>query len=345
MSERMKNIIYKIFKEGKLYAKIFHIFRFSFFALSFFHFFIFSFFTFSHTLKAEKVVWYNVENVFDTKHDSLKNDFDFLPDGSYRWTPWRYWKKLDNIARLIAAVAEQDGWPMLVGMCEVENDTVLRDLTLRSPLRAAKYQYVHHEGPDLRGVDVCLLYQPEHFHLLGSEAIRVPSVEQGLRPTRDILHAWGRVPRTDSMLHVFVLHFPSRAGGNKASTQNRMLAAQTLCEALDKLQGQCVLVMGDFNAEPKDPIFQPILQRLVSLVPQRRKELKKAQGSYYYQGLWGYIDHMLISPSLQSVCETYVHVAKFPFLLTEKGTPWRTFQGPVYKGGYSDHLPLYINVW
>lgn len=299
----------------------------------------------SPSLWSQRIMWYNVENVFDTRHDSLKNDFDFLPEGDYHWTPWRYWRKLDNISRVIAAVAEQDGWPMLVGMCEVENDTVLRDLTLRSSLRTAKYRYVHHEGPDLRGVDVALLYQPALFRLLGSEAIRVPSDEQGLRPTRDILHVWGQQIRSDSLLHVFVLHFPSRAGGNISSTQNRMLAAQTLCSALDKLKGQRILVMGDFNAEPHDPIFQPILQHLVSLVPQRRKELKRAQGTYFYQGLWGYIDHILVSPLMQLSCEHRVHVAKFPFLLTEKGAPWRTFQGPAYKGGYSDHLPLYVDVW
>lgn len=293
---------------------------------------------------AQKVMWYNVENVFDTRHDTLKNDRDFLPDGTYHWTPRRYWRKLDNISRVIAAVAELDGWPMLVGMCEVENDTVLRDLTTRSPLRAARYRYVHSEGPDLRGVDCCLLYQPALFRVQGSEAIRVPSARNGLRPTRDILHVWGNVIRTDSLLHVFVLHFPSRAGDSKSSTQNRMLAAETLCAALDKLRGQRILVMGDFNAEPGDPVFRPIQQRLVSLIPQSRKELKKAQGTYFYQGLWGYIDHILVSPSMQEFCEPRAHVAMFPFLLTEKGVPWRTFQGPVYRGGYSDHLPLYVRI-
>jgi endonuclease/exonuclease/phosphatase family metal-dependent hydrolase len=124
-----------------------------------------------------------------------------------------------------------------------------------------------------------------------------------------------------------------------------MLAAQTLCEAIDKLKGQRVLVMGDFNAEPKDPVFRPILQRLVSLVPQKRRDLNRAQGSYYFQGFWGYIDHILISHSSDSWSEKRVHVGNFPFLLTDKGTPWRTFQGPAYKGGYSDHLPLYVEIW
>ncbi len=329
-------------KGDKLLARFIHKTPLLFFP---FLFYTLSFFTFSLPFRAERVMWYNVENVFDTTHDTLKNDFDFLPDGSYHWTPWRYWRKLDNISRVVAAVAEQDGWPMLVGMCEVENDSVLRDLCLRSPLRAAKYSYVHHEGPDLRGIDVALLYQPALFHFQGSESVRVPSAEQGLRPTRDILHVWGRQARTDSLLHVFVVHFPSRAGGNKASTQNRILATQTLCQELDKLKGQRILVMGDFNAEPKDSIFRPIQQRLVSLVPQSRKELKRAQGTYCYQGLWGYIDHMLVSPSMQPYSEFRVHVAKFPFLLTEKGTPWRTFRGPSYTGGYSDHLPLYVDVW
>jgi endonuclease/exonuclease/phosphatase family metal-dependent hydrolase len=123
-----------------------------------------------------------------------------------------------------------------------------------------------------------------------------------------------------------------------------MLAAETLCAALDKLSDQRILVMGDFNAEPGDPVFRPILQRLVSLIPQKRKELKKAQGTYYYQGLWGYIDHVLVSSSMLECCESRAHVAKFPFLLTEKGVPWRTYQGPVYKGGYSDHLPLYVEL-
>lgn len=295
-------------------------------------------------IRAQKVMWYNLENVFDTRHDTLKNDYDFLPQGDYRWTPWRYWKKLDNISRVIAAVAEQGGWPMLIGVCEVENDSVLHDLTRRSPLRAAKYQYVHYEGPDERGVDVALLYHPSLFRPDGSEVLRVPSVERGLRPTRDILHVWGRLTHTDSLLHVFVLHFPSRAGGDREASENRMLAAKTLCTALDSLQGCRILVMGDFNAEPGDPVFRPILQRLVSLMPQSRKELRRAQGTYFYQGLWSYIDHILVSPSLATRCEPRAHVAKFPFLLTEKGVPWRTYQGPAYKGGYSDHLPLFVEL-
>lgn len=297
-------------------------------------------------IHAQRIVTWNVENLFDVQHDTLKNDVDFLPEGLYHWTKGRYWNKLDNVSRTLAAIAEDAGWPMLVGMCEVENDTVLRDLTRRSPLRMAKYQYIHHEGPDQRGVDVALLYQPSLFDVEGSCPIRVPSEENGLRPTRDILHVWGRVLASDSLpLHVFVVHFPSRAGGSSSSSRNRMLAAETLCASLDSLRGQHVVVMGDFNAEPGDPIFRPIRERLVSLLPQKRRELRRAQGTYYYQGLWGFIDHILVSKELlPRIAEGKAHVARLPFLLNEKGVPWRTYQGPAYKGGYSDHLPLWADL-
>lgn len=295
-------------------------------------------------IRAQRMVSWNVENLFDTEHDTLKNDRDFTPEGSYHWTKSKYWRKLDNISRTLAAIAEDSGWPMLVALCEVENDTVLRDLTLRSTLRIAKYHYIHYESPDQRGVDVAILYQPSLFTPEGSIPINIPSKEEGLRPTRDILHVWGHKTGSDSLMHVFVVHFPSRSGSSKDADRNRMLAAQTLCHALDSLRGEQILVMGDFNAEPHDPIFTPIEKHLVSLIPQSRKELRKAQGTYYYQGLWAFIDHMLASPSLLPHLEDEAHVAKYPFLLTEKGTPLRTFQGPTYKGGVSDHLPLYIDM-
>ena len=50
------------------------------------------------TAKPQRIIWWNVENLFDCQHDSLKEDYDFLPEGQYHWTKGRYWKKLDNIA-------------------------------------------------------------------------------------------------------------------------------------------------------------------------------------------------------------------------------------------------------
>ena len=292
----------------------------------------------------QRVMWWNVENLFDCRHDSLKDDLEFLPESCRHWTRSRYWHKLDNVARTLAAASKGEEWPMLVGLGEVENDSVLHDLTRRSPLRLARYAYVHHEGPDLRGIDCALLYQPEQFHLLGSRAVRVPSERHGLRPTRDLLHCWGVLPGGDS-LHVICVHFPSRAGGTRQSGLHRKLAAEALCGLLDSLSGQQVIVMGDFNAGADDPALRPIAQRLVSLTPSGHKEKRKPQGTYYYQGLWDFIDHILISRSLQSRCSQRITVGRFPFLLTEEGTPYRTYRGPAYVGGVSDHLPIWADLF
>ena len=296
------------------------------------------------TAEAQRIVWWNVENLFDCRHDSLKDDFEFLPEGSYHWTKSRYWKKLDDLSRTIAAIAGDDAWPMVIGMCEVENDSVLRDLTRRSPLRLARYAYVHEEGPDVRGIDVAMLYDSLQFRLYGHEAVRIPSAAHGFRPTRDILHVWGLCPSLPDTLHIIIVHLPSRSGSGRKGSAHRRLAVATLCDLLNELAGKSILLMGDFNAEPTDKLFRSINGYLTSLMPQRRKELRRDQGTYYFRKLWGYLDHIFVSPSLLPFVEKQVQVGRFPFLLTEKGTPWRTYQGPVYKGGFSDHLPIWVDL-
>ena len=294
--------------------------------------------------RAQRIAWWNVENLFDCQHDSLKEDQEFLPEGSYHWTRRRYWKKLDDLSRTIAAIAGDDAWPMVVGMCEVENDTVLRDLTRRSPLRRARYSYIHEEGPDVRGIDVAMLYDSLQFHPLGHKAVRIPSAKQGFRPTRDIQHVWGLCPTLSDTLHIIIAHLPSRAGSGREGDAHRKLTVATLCNLLDELEGKSVLLMGDFNAEPTDKIFREIGKRLTSLMPQDRKELRQEQGTYYFQKVWGFLDHILVSPSLLPFIGKRVSVGRFPFLLNEKGTPKRTFQGPIYKGGISDHLPIWVDL-
>lgn len=294
--------------------------------------------------KAQRVVWWNVENLFDCQHDSLKEDHEFQPEGEYHWTKGRYWKKLDNLSRTIAAIAGEGDWPMVIGMCEVENDSCLRDLTRRSPLRIARYAYVHEEGPDMRGVDVAMLYDSLQFHLLGHEAVRIPSAEHDFRPTRDILHVYGLTPALPDTLHIIIVHLPSRAGSGLKGEAHRHLAISTLCRLLDNLEGKDVMLMGDFNAEPGDAIFRSIRERMTSLMPQSKKELRKAQGTYYFRKQWSYLDHILVSPCLLTFVQKRAQVGRFPFLLTKEGTPWRTYQGPIYKGGFSDHLPIWVDL-
>ena len=308
--------------------------------------FLLSFLVFCLSLEAssQRILWWNVENLFDCQRDSLKEDQEFLPEGSYHWTRGRYWKKLDDLSRTIAAIADEGAWPMVVGMCEVENDTVLHDLTRRSPLRRARYSYIHEEGPDVRGVDVAMLYDSLQFRPYGHKAVRIPSAEQGYRPTRDILHVWGHCPTLPDTLHIIIVHLPSRAGSGRKGDAHRKLAVATLCSLLDELNGKSVLLMGDFNAEPTDKIFQDIGKSLTSLMPQNRKELRREQGTYYFRKVWGFLDHILVSPSLLPFIEQRVTVGRFSFLLKENGAPSRTFQGPIYKGGISDHLPIWVDL-
>lgn len=307
-----------------------------------------------------RVLTWNVENLFDCQDDSLKDDEQFLPNGEYRWSKSRYWRKLDNVSRTIAALTDDDRWPALVGLCEVENDTVMRDLTRRSPLRAARYDYVMTDSPDERGVDVALMYQKDDFQLLYYEGIRVPSSEHGLRPTRDILHVaglakgeaneaqqeaneQGRLAAFSDTLHVLVVHFPSQAGGTRASAQNRLLAARTLASVVDTLHDGRLIVMGDFNAEPGDAVFRNLLPPLHSLVPKERKAQLEMGGTYCFRRRWGFLDHILLSECLWQKTRKRAEVARFPFLLKD-GMPWRTFRGPSYAGGFSDHLPLWADV-
>ena len=288
----------------------------------------------SHGQRFRVATW-NIENAFDTVRDESKDDLDFLPHAERRWHSGRYWRKLRGITQTLAAME----LPALVGFQEVENDTVLRDLTRRTALWSARYKYIITDSPDSRGVDVALLYNPKVFSLLSWHAVRVPSVEQGLRPTRDILVASGTIGK--DTLHACVVHLPSRRNNDKATRQNRALAVATLCNVLDSLNGKKVLIMGDFNAEPGDGIFTHLSKRLVTLMPTDRKTLNKKRGTYYFRGIWGYLDHILVSPELYQHALDKATECRFPWLLrTEKQIPHRTYGGTSYLGGLSDHLPL-----
>ena len=281
-----------------------------------------------------RVVSWNVENLFDIHHDSLKNDREFLPDALRHWNYTRYKKKLTDMARVITAVGEWEP-PALVGLCEVENDTVLRDLTRRSPLKELNYRYVMTDSPDLRGIDVALLYQRDLFKLLSFRSVSIPPLKQ-FRPTRDLLHVSGLLLTGDT-LDVFVCHLPSRSGGAKESEPYRLHAARILYTEADsilniRLHPQ-IIIMGDFNDYPTNKSIQKILEaespsptapsplKLYHLLA--RKAQSKNFGSYKYRGEWGLLDHLIVSGSLLnpansfSTSENKATVSNLPFLLTE----------------------------
>lgn len=288
----------------------------------------------------------NCENLFDTRHDSLKNDLEFLPDGSYKWTPYRYWAKLNHLGQEI--VAQSDPVPDFVAMCEVENDSVMFDLTKRSLLRNAGYEYVMTSSPDERGIDVALLYQPASFALLHSHSIRIKPLPD-TRPTRDILYASGLLITGDT-LHVFVVHAPSRRGGEQASRPYRLLVASQLAEAVDSVyaisRDAKIIIAGDFNDYADSPALQYLYEHHLINMSADAQGSHGAKATYRWHGEWRSLDQILCSPSLAARKQSCV-IGDLPFLLEDDEkyggkTPYRTYLGPRYLGGYSDHLPLVV---
>ena len=292
----------------------------------------------------------NCENLFDCRHDSLKNDTEFLPDGAYHWTRTRYWQKLDRIGQTILSCGvKEQTWqlPDMVALCEVENDSVLHDLTRRSLLRNARYDYVMTNSPDERGIDVALMYSPYSFRLIGSHSVRVKPIK-GMRPTRDILYASG-VTASGDTLHVIVAHLPSRRGGEKYSRPFRMMAARQVAAVIDSIYNKVsaeakIVVAGDFNDYSNSESMQLVCSKRMIGVSKGAKGHNGAKGTYRYQGLWGSLDHILVSIPLADIAtECYVNDAEFLIERDEKYggvKPRRNYLGPRYLNGFSDHLPL-----
>ena len=286
----------------------------------------------------------NCENLFDCYHDSLKQDTEWLPASVRKWTPDRYWRKVNNIGQEILS-CQEDGFPDLVALVEVENDSVLRDLTRRSLLRNAGYQYLMTQSPDVRGIDVALLYQPFSFRPICYDELDVQPLE-GMRPTRDILYVQGETLNGDT-LHVFVVHAPSRYGGEKATRPNRRVVMERIVGAIHLLPPDAkVIVAGDFNDYADSSSLQYLEEHGLHNVTKDVVGSHGAKGTYRYKGRWQSIDHVLVSTVLcDSVAQTFVHDA--PFLLEEDKKyggfkPFRTYNGYRYQRGFSDHLPLVV---
>jgi predicted extracellular nuclease len=291
-----------------------------------------------------RILFWNTENLFDCKDDPKKNDNEFLPDATRRWTYFRYRDKLKNLAKGIVASGDEYV-PDLVGLCEVENDSCLYDLTRRSPLKEAGYRYVMTDSPDQRGIDVALLYQRGSFKLLQHQSIRIPFKQVKKAPTRDILHVVGKVVSGDT-LDVMVVHYPSRRGGKAKSEPYRLLVAEILKHAVDSVmqvrQNPNVVIMGDFNDGPSSPVMKKLCSdgRLVNLM-QGKKE-----GTYRYRGAWEILDQFLVSENVRT---KNAEVLQHPFLLEEDekyggNKPFRTYNGMRYQGGFSDHLPIILDL-
>ncbi|MDR0743897.1 MAG: endonuclease [Tannerella sp.] len=298
-----------------------------------------------------RVMFYNVENLFDTYDDPHKSDNEFLPDGGMRWTTNRYYRHLRKTAQVISAIGEW-GTPAVCGLCEVENDTVLVHLLNRTPLKEQLYSYCITTGNDIRGINNALLYQRDKFKYLGHSSERIRFANKRKR-SRDILHVWGELINGER-LNIFVCHFPSRTGGEKETEPDRLVAAKLLrklCDSVLRINDEAnIIVMGDFNDNPYDKSIQAILKGsktkydLIDLFDDPKK--LNFYGTYKFRGEWSQLDQMIISKNWnQYLKKDSPRIFAPGFLLTKKNSrgeqsPLRKYTGKVYKGGYSDHLPV-----
>jgi endonuclease/exonuclease/phosphatase family metal-dependent hydrolase len=308
-----------------------------------------------------RVMFLNTENFFDTRNDSLTSDEEFTPEGRMHWTFQRYLDKQNKVYKTIVAAG---GWrpPDVIGLCEVENKSVLTDLLNHTPLSRFPYRIVHANSPDRRGIDVAMLYNSATVKVLFNRYIRVR--KKGLH-TRDILYC--RMLLAGDTVHLFVNHWPSRSAGELETDPDRQAAALTLRRATDSLftlnRKARILIMGDFNDEPHNNSLTVHLQCSTDLRSPKAGtlyNLSKApvkgdfSGTVKFKGEWSIFDQIMVSGGLLAKKGVYVlpdgyQILGAPFLLYPDKQyngmkPNRTYNGMKYTGGFSDHLPVYIDL-
>ncbi len=316
---------------------------------------------------AMRIVFYNTENLFDPADDSLKFDESFTPEGGNHWSKHKYWVKQKKLAQVISAIG---GWeaPALVGLCEVENRHVVINLVRNTALKKYNYSIIHHESPDRRGIDVALIYRREKFKLLSDTAYQVYFPFDTASRTRDILYVKGIALNTDT-LHIFVTHWPSKYGGAFVTIPKRKFVAKKIKSYVDiilkKNPNAKVLIMGDFNDTPKDKSVMEGLEpkpienyKRGDLINLMLPLMNNKIGSHFYSGTtgneWSVLDQMIVSSGLLdknnglTIKGNCAHIFSAGFLLeyNDEGLiiPNRTFHGMKYHGGFSDHMPVYLDM-
>jgi len=326
----------------------------------------------SFTIKAQKkdykpvvIGFYNLENLFDTLDNTLINDEEFLPSGPRNYNGTIYFDKLNKLATVISQMGTEintDG-PAILGVAEVENDTVLNDLVKHKLIEKRNYKIVHYDSKDARGIDVGFLYNPKYFTVEASDKlyVQLPGGAKDAYYTRDIL--WVRGKLDGETIHVYVNHWPSRSGGEKRSEPGRIAAAQVCKRHIDSIAKKepnaKIIVMGDLNDDPINESIAGVLGAKPKADEVAKGGLynpwtelyKRGTGTLAYQDAWGLFDQIIISyPWInknQAGLFFYQQHIFFREYLVEnqgryKGYPMRTWDGNTYRGGYSDHFPTYI---
>jgi predicted extracellular nuclease len=307
------------------------------------------------------VAFYNVENLFDTIDDPITIDEDFTPAGKLQWSSVRYAEKLSRISEVIDLLPGD--LPVFLGLCEIENRSVLNDLVKQSPLKdspkSGSYEIIHADSPDERGIDVAALYDESRLKNVRYEYYPIALPDPKDPNTRDLLHAQGKLGNDE--LHFFVNHWPSRSGGQAESEPNRLAVAALLKSKIDAVLAQNanakIVIMGDFNDHPNDKSIYETLEAKdepsAVLYNQMYAIHASGKGSYFYKGEWGALDQMITSSGLMTSSGWHVDDESAGVLREEKllfrdkegvARPSRSYAGDSYKGGYSDHLPVYLRL-
>jgi predicted extracellular nuclease len=330
-----------------------------------------------------RIMFWNTENFYDTQRDSSIDDREFLPDGSRFWTPKRYKTKLLHTYKTIVALGGWEP-PEIIGLCEIENKKVLNDLIQQTPLGKFQYGIIHKDSPDKRGIDVAMLFRKDKFKILGCNWISVIFPHNLSEKTRDIVYVKGvairkrprlqELNRNDSLigidtLHLFFNHWPSRLSGQMQTEYKRRTAATTLKLHVDSIlsvdKNARIIICGDFNDEPTDYSVKTVLDCCIpgstadtcKLLNLSARFMGHGQmGTHKYQSEWAVLDQLIVSSGLYSgkfglKCSLLdAHIFTADFLLVEDETglgrkPFRTYDGYRYAGGFSDHLPVYLDLW
>ncbi len=356
------------FRKGTIFAAILNVMRTNYFLLTLLAFLCISAFGQEIAIDKNKkysalaVGFWNVENLYDTLNDPFKNDEEFLPKGANAWDSPKYKTKIEHLAEVIAQMATDavpDGLAAL-GMCEIENKAVLEDLVKDPKLAKRNYKIVLIEGPDARGVDPAFIYNPKYFKYISARSFQVPMVTDSSYHTRDELLVTGEM--MGEKMHFIICHWPSRRGGELASEPNRISAGKTARKIVDSLlkddPNVKVILMGDLN---DDPIDQSVRKTLKTYKDPKRittDEMFNAMESHYKKGIgtlayndgWNLFDQMIMTPTLvKGTFKDYqFYVSRIfnkAFLAEDfgkfKGYPLRTYAGGAYRGGYSDHFPVF----
>ncbi len=319
--------------------------------------------------KPYMVAFWNFENLFDIYNDPETHDDEFTPEGIKKWNETKYQKKLSNMERVIfdmAAINKE--YPIVLGVSEIENRSVLEDFVAQPKLKGAKYRICHFDSPDARGVDVAFLYRADVFKLEGSDNIKLNVPELPNFRTRDLVVMWGTIE--GEPFYFLVSHWPSRLGGKEASQFKRDACAKQIREIKDSLLKENpatkVIVMGDFNDDATDASLVKVMGAKGKIKELQTGDffnpyyqmLKAGLGTLAYQDSWNLFDNICVTENLVNGTygklrlmkgkKFYGNIFTRPYMLQQegqyKGYPLRTFVTNNFQNGFSDHFPVYIYI-